>query len=228
MKAFFVTGCGTDIGKTYITSALLRFWRAEGIKVDAFKPVLSGVEIGKDDASSLLRALGKAETLEHRAHIAPNQFVAPLSPHIAAAKEGQLLQAADIVLQCRHHMAVSAANIMLIEGAGGVAVPINNHELMLDIITQLGLDILFITGDYLGSISHSLTALHMLKSRDCNVNYIIINQSEHSVGLDAMSETIKSFSPFNAPIIKIQRSHDASVMQQPEFLHLARSIAAQP
>lgn len=226
MSVFFVTGCGTDIGKTFISCALLKIWRNQGLAVDAFKPVLSGIEPGSDDAATLLKALEREETAQHRAFIAPNQFVAPLSPHIAAAKEGVLLSAGTIIKQCCAAITASQADIMLIEGAGGVAVPINHHELILDIIIGLKTDIIFITSDYLGSISHSLTALHMLKHHSCNVRHIVINQSDASVGLDAMADTLRHFSPYHVPITRIPRMNDnESVIHIKEVQHMAQSIA---
>ena len=224
MKAFFVTGCGTDIGKTFISAALLRCWRSQGIMVDAFKPVLSGVDVRYDDASILLDALGKHTTLNQRTKIAPNQFTAPLSPHKASIQEGVTLSADIIIKQCTHYMAASNADVMLIEGAGGVAVPLNHHELILDVIVGLALDVIFITGDYLGSISHCLTALHMLKQHACHIAHIIVNQSEHSVGLHDMVTIIKDMSPYDVPITPIYRQHNTSLLHQTDITMLAQAI----
>jgi dethiobiotin synthetase len=224
MNAYFVTSCGTDIGKTYVTSVLLKACALTGKKVNALKPVLSGAMFGEDDASSLLAALGVKETDEARAIIAPFAFTAPLSPHHAAALEGRTLKAETVIAYCKDYIEASNPDIMLIEGAGGVAVPINTHELMVDIIIGLHMPVIFVTGDYLGSISHTLTALNMLHMRGVRVDYIIINQSEDSVGLDAMCDTIKTFSPFDAPIVKVMRSDSASMLQQHGLIEVAEAI----
>ena len=92
MGAKFITGTGTDIGKTWLACALLRHWRAERRQVVAFKPVLSGFDpqhAGASDAGALLAALGREPSQAELDAIAPWRFAAPLAPDMAAALEGR-------------------------------------------------------------------------------------------------------------------------------------------
>jgi dethiobiotin synthetase len=104
MSAFFVTATGTDIGKTFVTAGLIRHLRRLGHKVDAFKPVLSGFEMGgaaQSDAGQLLAALELDVTLETLDRMAPWRFTAPLSPDMAAAHENRSIDFQALVSACR-------------------------------------------------------------------------------------------------------------------------------
>ena len=94
MAAVFVTGTGTDVGKTFVTAALIRHLRATGRSVDALKPVVSGFDATQIEASDpgvLLAALGRAATPDELDRISPWRFAAPLSPDLAAQAEGRAL-----------------------------------------------------------------------------------------------------------------------------------------
>ncbi len=120
MGALFVTSTGTDIGKTFVSAGLLRYWRSEGRAVDALKPVMSGydpLEAATSDAGCLLRALGQTVDEENIARIAPWRYRAPLAPDLAAAKEGRALDVGALVGLCRERMATNR-DTLLIEGVG--------------------------------------------------------------------------------------------------------------
>ena len=177
MTAWFVTATGTDIGKTFITAGLLRAARAAGRPATAIKPVMSGYTTeaaAHSDAGMLLAAMGRAPSPADIAAIAPWRFAAPLSPDMAAAREGRGLDLAAITRFCAEAIAL-APGLLLIEGVGGAMVPLNATHTVRDWIAALNLPVLLVTGTYLGSISHTLATLEALRGAEVA---IILNESE--------------------------------------------------
>src|SRR3981189_2419497 len=108
MTAVFVSATGTDVGTTFVTTGLIRHFLREGGAVEAIKPVVSGFDpaaLQASDPGALLAALGRAVTLEEIQRIAPWRFSAPLSPDIAAAREGRAIDFRALPAFCRHAMA---------------------------------------------------------------------------------------------------------------------------
>ena len=207
MGAFFVTGSGTDIGKTFVGAGLARALRASGRAVDILKPIVSGFDDAhpeKSDPAVLLEALGRPSTPENLAQISPWRFKAPLSPDMAAAAEGRALDVAKVQAFCE--AAIGAAkDVLLIEGAGGVMAPLNARQTQLDLIAALRLPLVFMGGSYLGAISHALTALGAAQSRGLEVRAIVVNESEGStVDLEATAATLRNFA--NAPVVALRRA----------------------
>jgi dethiobiotin synthetase len=198
MTAVFVTSTGTDIGKTFVTRGLIGQLRSRGRSVDAIKPVLSGYdphEAPGSDPGLLLAALGRAVTAENIARLSPWRFTAPLSPHTAARREGRTVAFADIVAFCRD-AAAGSSEILLVEGAGGVMTPINDGHTMLDLITALAAPTVLVTGSYLGTISHTLTALDALARRKLQIAAAVISETEGSpVPLDETTAALAQFAP---------------------------------
>lgn len=193
MSTLFVTATGTGIGKTYVTAGLARLLRRQGKPVRAVKPVISGFDPAnpaESDSSLLLDALGVATTPDAVAALSPWRFAAPLSPDMAAAREGRSVPFDDIVAFCR--AAMTPPGPLLIEGVGGVMVPLDARHTVLDWIVALGCPALLVTGSYLGTLSHTLTALAVLRAAGVPVAGIIINESADSVPLDELSASLAS------------------------------------
>ncbi len=184
MSTLFVTATGTEIGKTLVTAALCHELRAAGRPVRALKPVLSGYDpaaLAESDPGVLLASLGEAVTAEAVsadavAAIAPWRFAAPLSPDMAAAREGRRLDLAEIVAWCR----AAAGEPLLIEGIGGAMVPLDDEHTVLDWIAALGAPALVVAGSYLGTISHTLTTLAAIRGRGVPVAGLVISESPES------------------------------------------------
>lgn len=196
MKGLFVTATGTGVGKTLVTAALLHQLRARGEQTLALKPVLSGwpdPSGAPSDVEILLRAQGLDPTLERIAAIAPWRFRAPLSPDMAAAREGRSLDFAELVTfttdaRKRH------AGWLLVEGVGGVAVPLTERHTVLDWIAASGLPALLVAGSYLGTLSHTLTAAWALRERGVPLAGLVLCESPESpVPLAETRETLRRF-----------------------------------
>jgi len=198
VSAYFVTATGTDIGKTFVARGLIRALRARGRKVAALKPVVSGfdpAEAAGSDSGLLLSALGRPVTAETIAEISPWRFAAPLAPDTAAAREGRTLDIRELIRFCRDAIA-ETRGVLLIEGAGGVMSPVNADHVMLDWMTALDLPVILVAGSYLGTISHTLTALDVIARRDLEVAALVISETSGSpVGLGATRETLARFAP---------------------------------
>ncbi|HEU4824889.1 MAG TPA: dethiobiotin synthase [Dongiaceae bacterium] len=182
MRAFFMTATGTDIGKTYVGCGLIRAWRAQGLRVGAFKPVLSGFDpahVAESDAGQLLSALGQPVSPQALDAISPWRYAAALSPDAAAAKEGKRVEY-DAVLAASRRFLDGAQDVALIEGAGGVMAPLSDDRTMLDWMADLNLPAILVTGSYLGTLSHTLTALSVLAARRVPVALVVMNETEGS------------------------------------------------
>ncbi len=217
MKPIFVTATGTEIGKTYIAAELVRQLRAAGRSVDALKPVLSGFEMeaaAESDAGHLLAALGREITPETLNRITPWRFKAALSPDMAAEREGKAIDYEALVALCRER-AAGAGGDLVIEGVGGVMVPLDDRHTVLDWIAELKPEILLVAGSYLGTISHTLTALAALSSRGLVPRAIVLSESIESPV--PMEETMRAIGRYSdVPAIAVPRGSPA-----PSLLGLA-------
>ena len=196
MSGYFVTATGTDIGKTFVTAGLVRAFRAAGREVAALKPVVSGLDEAawaRSDPGVLLDALGAAATREALARISPWRFAAPLSPDMAAAREGRTIDFDALVGFCRD--AVKAARgTLFVEGVGGVMVPLDARRTVRDWMTALGLPLVVVTGSYLGTISHTLTALEVIARAGLKVAALVVNDSGD--GAVPLAETVATLRRF--------------------------------
>lgn len=195
-KRIFITSTGTGIGKTYITSQRIRQAKAEGQWVEAYKPVISGFSAEADsDTRVLLQALGRPLTDSAIDHISPWRYVAPLAPSIAARIEGRPLNF-DLLVRHSREILAGDADVIMIEGVGGIMAPLTDHHTVLDWAENLACEVWLIVGTYLGSISHTLTALEVMKHRGLHVTTIVVNETElSSVSLDQTYEEIERWAP---------------------------------
>ncbi|MBB3891399.1 dethiobiotin synthetase [Phenylobacterium haematophilum] len=198
MRQLFVTGAHTDVGKTYVACAMLRAARAKGLSVAALKPAVSGIDPADwtdSDPGRLLAAMDRLLTLAELDAIAPLRFAAPLSPPMAARLEGVDLRISALTEFCRAGLAASAADLMLVEGAGGVMSPMAEDGTGLDLMLALGLPSVVVGGSYLGSISHTLTAIETLRSRGLPIAAVVISQSGEPDAPD-FAQTVASVAAF--------------------------------
>lgn len=179
-RGLFVAGAHTDVGKTHVACALIRAARARGWSVAALKPVVSGfdpADWSASDPGRLLAALAVAPTAQALDAISPWRFAAPLSPPMAARREGRTLDLAEIAAFCRKRLAASAADLVVVEGVGGLMSPLTDEATGLDLQAALGLPSILVGGAYLGAISHTLTALEAARARGVAISAVVLSQS---------------------------------------------------
>jgi dethiobiotin synthetase len=226
MSAVFVTGTGTDVGKTFVSAALVRHWRDGSRPVDAIKPLVSGFDAttaATSDPGVLLAALGRPGSMAEIERISPWRFAAPMSPDLAAAREGRTLDFKALVAFCREAQAAAAHGMLLIEGVGGVMVPLDETHTVLDWMTALRLPVLLVTGSYLGTISHTLTALHVLAQRNLDIAAVVVSESPLSgAPLDDTVATITRFAD-SIEVVGVRRLADDRA-SHPAFARIASLI----
>ncbi len=203
----FVTATGTDIGKTVVTAALVRELRGLGVSALAMKPVASGVgpDLGSSDPGRLLAAMGRP--VDEISSICPWSFEAPLAPDQAAAAAGRRLDFDEVVRFC---LRPREARWVLIEGVGGVRVPIGGDRTVREWIGALGCPALLVAGTYLGSISHTLTAIDALVAARVPIIGLVLSRSEtEPMPLEA---TIAALAPFlgTLPVAVLPRLENPS------------------
>ncbi len=182
MPAVFVTATGTGIGKTYVTAGLATCLRRRGREVAVLKPVLSGFDpedAAASDPALLLEALGVAPSLAAIASISPWRFTLPLSPDMAARREGRSIDFAALVDFCRK-AAAHAEDALLIEGIGGLMVPLDAGATVLDLVEALRIMPILVAGTYVGTLSHTLTALEALRRRGIGLCALVLDETPGS------------------------------------------------
>jgi len=195
MTAIFVTASGTGVGKTFVTRTLVAELAAANRPVRALKPVASGFDAASpegSDSALLLQAQGLAVTPHNLDAVSPWRFAAPLSPDMAAAREGRSIPFDALIARCRAMSEIDG--ITLIEGIGGVMVPLDTRHTVLDWIAALGAPALLVVGSYLGTLSHSLTAAAALQQRSVPLLGVVICESEEQpVPAEETAATLERF-----------------------------------
>ncbi len=166
--------------------------------MQALKPVISGfteAEFAGSDTAILIDALGLKPTPDTIEAISPWRFAAPISPDMAAAREARPIDFDNLVRFSAD--AISGfAGVSLIEGVGGVMVPLTAEATVIDWIGGLNIPVLLVVGSYLGTISHTLSAHTSLAARDIDVRAVVVSESEESpVPLSETTETLQRFLP---------------------------------
>ncbi len=174
-EPLFVTGIGTGVGKTYVAAHLL-----ETLQADYWKPIQSG----DLDATDTMKVRSLVKNPTSVFHPEAYRLTQPFSPHKAADLDGLVIDPSKIVLP-------KTQNQLIIEGAGGLMVPLNYEFLMIDLILQLQAEVVLVVMHYLGSINHTLLSIEMLKQKNIPINRIVFNGIK-----EAYSENvIKSLHP---------------------------------
>jgi dethiobiotin synthetase len=209
MASYFITATGTGAGKTYVTAGLIKAGKELKKEIAAIKPVMTGYDpdlAAESDAGILLEAMGRPVTPRNIAGISPWRFTAPLSPDMAGVREGKRVAFDDLITFCRA-ASVASRGPLLIEGVGGVAVPMNDSNLVADWIAALQVPALLVCGTYLGSISHTLTSLGFLVQQHIKIAGVVLNESPASPVLpEETAATLERF--INCPIHIVPRDFD--------------------
>lgn len=182
-----MSGSGTDVGKTVTTAALLRALRLGGWAAQAVKPVQTGVP-PKNLSSAPLADMSvyAAAVADLSPRLFPSVspaaclhcFPLPASPHLAAARSGARLTCAGLAKDVAQQAHASGAAVLLLEGAGGLRVPLNDDEDLLDLMALLGLPVLLVGGNCLGGINHILLSLDALAARGLPLAGLVLTPTE--------------------------------------------------
>lgn len=164
MKPIFITGIGTDVGKTLVSAIL-----TEALEANYWKPIQAGFDQGTD------AAYVKSLLSNSSSRILPELYTLrlPASPHIAAREENLQVRKEKIVEA--YHIMAEEKKYMIIEGAGGLLVPLSDHYFVADLIRDLDARVIIVSRNYLGSINHSLLTAKALKDMKADVIGWIFN-----------------------------------------------------
>ena len=159
---FFVTGTDTGVGKTRVAVALIHALRARGLRVAAMKPVAAGHAPGElnEDVAALLQATNAAADLRD---VNPYAFAEPVAPHIAAQLAGVRIEL-DVIATAYFRLAATA-DVVVVEGAGGWRVPLNERDDMADLAQRLDLPVVLVVGLRLGCLNHALLTAESIAHR---------------------------------------------------------------
>jgi len=174
-QAFFITGTDTGIGKTYVACQLIRQYIAQGYKVVGMKPVAAGCDLvaGEWVNDDVFKLEAASNVKAPRALINPYSFKEPIAPHIAAEMVGQSIEIP--VIKQAFDALCELADIVIVEGAGGYLVPLNDTESMADLASALNIPIILIVGIKLGCINHTLLTIEAINARKSHLAGWIAN-----------------------------------------------------
>jgi dethiobiotin synthetase len=200
MKRFFITGIGTNVGKTFCSAIL-----TEALQADYWKPVQTGV-IESADVNEVSRLITNQRTQFQREAYS---FTAPVSPHLAAAIENEEIELSKIELP-------NTANNLIIEGAGGILVPLNKTHYVIDIAKKFDAEVILVVRNYLGCINHSLLSIDYLIKNNFKLKGLILNGN-----FDAMvEESIVNYA--NTPVLA--KFYEMSKVNEQVVSDLARTV----
>ncbi|WP_322003740.1 dethiobiotin synthase [Marinobacter alexandrii] len=178
-KTFFVTGTDTGVGKTMVSAAILEAARAAGLRTLAMKPIASGCDetpegLRNEDALALQNAM--TESLAYEV-INPVALKPAIAPHVAAAQAGKTVTAQRLIGFCRG-LQLRPADLMLIEGAGGWRVPLNDRETYASLPRELGTPVILVVSLKLGCINHALLTVEAIRADGLVVAGWVANRAE--------------------------------------------------
>jgi dethiobiotin synthetase len=176
-RGIFITGTDTGVGKTYVARGIARTFRRDGINVGVMKPAETGCrkrngQFIPADAISLMKAAGVRDALEL---VNPYRFSKPLAPWVTAELEGKHID--PIKILNTFHALSRRHNFMIVEGAGGIMVPLSRDYLYLDLAEDLRLPVVIVARPGLGTINHTLLTISVLKERRIKIAGVVINHS---------------------------------------------------
>lgn len=172
MKKYFITGIGTEVGKT-IASAII----TQALKADYWKPI----QAGELDTSDTMKVQSLVSNEKSKFHTERYRLNEPMSPHASAKKD-------NITIDINQIDTPKTNNHLIIEGAGGLLVPLNNKDTILNLIKKTKCEVILISKHYLGSINHSLMSIEILKNNNIPIKGILFNGEENKETEDIIVE----------------------------------------
>lgn len=167
----FVTGTGTEVGKTVVAATIAHTLAAEGQRVHVFKPAVTGLDEGVETDHALLRRASGSEQSDDE--IAPYRYGPPASPHLAAAMAGEQIDPERLRQTAR--TAAENADALVCEGVGGLLVPLTPTYLVRDLAADLGYSLVIVATPNLGTINHTLLTVEAARAANLHIAGIVLN-----------------------------------------------------
>ena len=177
-NVYFVSGIDTDAGKSYATGYIARVWNAAGVRTVTQKFIQTGNTGMSEDILLHRKIMGCGILPEDEQRLTmPEIFSYPCSPHLASEIDGREIDFARI--ESATDTLSERYDAVLLEGAGGLMVPLTRDLLTIDYIKEKGYPLIFVTSGKLGSISHTLLSLEAVKNRDIPLKMLVFNMFPH-------------------------------------------------
>jgi dethiobiotin synthetase len=174
-QSYFITGTDTGVGKTYVACKLIAQYIAQGYKVVGMKPVAAGCEfvdgVWMNEDVKLLTETSNVKAPADL--INPYCFKESIAPHIAAQHEGVVISLEAI--ESAYHQLAQMADIVIVEGAGGLLVPLDSEHTIADLIARLNIPTILVVGLKLGCINHALLTMEVSTSRNLPITMWVAN-----------------------------------------------------
>jgi len=180
LRGLFITGTDTDVGKTTVAAALLHRYRELHV-LKYWKPIQTGIEI--DDDTETVSELG--DCFEEEVHRAGIRLQRPVAPYLAAELSGTRVTIADVMTRVENE---PESICWVVEGAGGILVPINDSESMIDLIVTLGMPVLIAARSSLGTINHTLLTIESLRYRKLDIAGVVMVGRKNAANRDAIEK----------------------------------------
>jgi dethiobiotin synthetase len=213
-QAYFVTGTDTGVGKTLITSALVHQFAQQGLKSLGMKPVAAGCEMvnGQLLNDDVIQLITSSNTQAPHHLVNPYAFAPPIAPHIAAQQVSEKIDL-DTIAEAFVQLG-AIADVVIVEGAGGLFVPLNDYATMADLAVKLDIPVILVVGMRLGCISHALLSTAAIEARGLKFAGWIANQIEPE--MPVLEENIASLKlRIHSPYLGL-----VSWSDDPQYLHV--------
>ncbi|MDP2101040.1 MAG: dethiobiotin synthase [Methylotenera sp.] len=176
-QSYFVIGTDTNVGKTYVASRLVQYFAQSGLKAIGMKPIASGCEVGaqgelqNEDVIALSNA---SNVVAAKKLINPYQFAPAIAPHIAA-EQAAVVISLDAIVNAYQQL-TTLAEVVIVEGAGGFFVPLNQTQTLADLAVQINIPIILVVGIRLGCINHALLTVEAINARGLTLAGWVANE----------------------------------------------------
>lgn len=204
-QSYFVTGTDTNVGKTYVSCALLKHFSTAGFKTIGMKPIASGCELDaqgefmNEDVAALVQASNIVAPIDL---VNPYRFIPAIAPHIAAEQTG--IEISVEVIHKAYLQLKTLADVVIVEGAGGFLVPINQNQTLADLALVLDIPIILVVGMRLGCINHALLTVEAIRAKGLHLAGWIANQVDPDMAMyDENLESLKQ--RIAAPCLSVVR-----------------------
>ncbi len=183
-QSYFIIGTDTNVGKTYIASALVKEFVGLGFKTIGMKPVASGCQYNKnhelinEDVTALMKVSNVTSTLDV---MNPYRFIPAIAPHIAAEQAGVSIDLE--VIANAYQILTRLAEVVIVEGAGGLLVPLNATQTLADLVKLLNIPIILVVGMRLGCINHALLTIELIKARGLTLAGWVANEIDPTMNM---------------------------------------------
>jgi dethiobiotin synthetase len=195
-RGVFITATGTDVGKTYVACKIAEALKSAGVNVGVFKPFATG---NLNDAKKLIKAAGVKESATS---VTPLFYKRPMSPYMAARLENKTPDLKIIYKKFKEFQQKYAFNI--VEGAGGIMVPITKNFFMADLIKKLNFPVIVVASKGLGTLNHTLLTVLHLKQQKIKISGIVVNGKSNDISSKYNIALIKQFTKL--PILELKHN----------------------